>query len=212
MASDSALSFLKQSIKDFRTTGAVAPSSRFLARGIARQIPVNYSDDFKLVEVGAGTGAITAELARMMNGRGHLHCWEISPDFCAKLRTRIANDSSFASMRHRTTIHEGDVLKLPAQPQFNMIISGLPFNNFHPDEVKRFLDHFRAILLPGGILVWFEYVAIRKIQHPFVSKARREQLKGISAVTKEFIQAHQHRQEIIPINFPPARIRHLQIS
>jgi len=49
----------------------------------------------------------------------------------------------------------GDVRALPAEPTYDAIISGLPFNNFTSAEVRGFLEHFRAMLKPGGILsVW----------------------------------------------------------
>lgn len=212
MASDSPISFIKQSIKDFRTTGAVAPSSLFLARGIARNLPRDIEDGYRVLEVGPGTGSITGEIVKRMDGRGTLDLYEISPAFCAILRKRISEENVFRKMAPRTTVHEGDVRALPPQPTYNAIISGLPFNCFQPDEVAGFLEHFRALLKTNGILIWFEYVAIRKIQAPFVSKARREQLKGINAVTSKFINAHQHTQEIVPLNFPPARIRHLKFG
>lgn len=212
MGAGNPFQFLKESIRNFRTTGAIAPSSRFLARGIARQIPRDISDDFKILEVGAGTGAITIEIARRMNGRGQLACWELSSDFCQQLRTLVGKHEAFKTMQDRLEVCEGDVLTLPRSPQFNMIISGLPFNCFHPNEVREFLEHFRGMLQPNGTLIWFEYVAIRKLQQPFVGKARREQLKGISEVMRAFLQRHQHGQEIIPMNLPPARIRHLRFG
>lgn len=204
--------FLKETFRNFRTTGAVAPSSRFLARGIAKEIPETLDDDFKLLEVGSGTGSITIELARRMKGRGHLECWELSADFCKHLRKVIADEPAFAPMQGRIEVREGDILKLPREPRYNMVVSGLPFNCFRPEEVRNFLEHFRGILKPGGQLVWFEYVAIRKIQTPFVSSARRQQLRGISEVTGSFIKQHQHKQVIIPINLPPARIRHVRFG
>jgi len=212
MGSDNPISFIKQSIKDFRTTGAVAPSSMFLARGIARNLPRDMGSDYRVLEVGPGTGSVTGEIVKRMNGRGTLDLYEISPSFCAILRKKVSAEPVFRGMASRVTIHEGDVRALPALPSFDAIVSGLPFNCFQPDEVQGFLEHFRALLKPKGILIWFEYVAIRKIQAPFVSKARREQLKGISTVTSNFIKAHEHSQQIVPLNLPPARIRHLKFG
>lgn len=212
MGSDNPITFIKQSIKNFRTTGAVAPSSQFLARGIAKNLPHEIADDYHVLEVGPGTGSITGEIAKRMDGRGYLDLYEISPAFCELLRQKIHHEPVFRCMQNRIQVHEGDVRTLPAGPRFNAIVSGLPFSCFQPDEVQGFLEHFRALLKPNGALIWFEYVAIREIQSPFVGKARREQLKGIAAVTSKFIQAHQHAQQIIPLNLPPARIRHLRFG
>jgi len=212
MATDSPITFIKQSFKDFRTTGAIAPSSLFLARAIAKTLPEQISDDFKVVEVGPGTGSVTGELVKRMNGRGHLDLWEISPEFCKVLRSRISREPVLAGMKNRINVYEGDIRSHNPGQYYDAVVSGLPFNCFQPEEVRGFIEHFRALLKPQGTLTWFEYVAIRKIQSPFVSKARRAQLKGINDVTSSFIRDHQFKQEIIPINFPPARVRQLKFG
>ncbi|MCY3018848.1 MAG: methyltransferase domain-containing protein [Planctomycetota bacterium] len=212
MGNDSPITFIKQSIKDFRNTGSLAPSSQFLARAMARSLPEHIPDDYRVLEVGPGTGSITSEIVKRMNGRGHLDLFEISPTFCKVLRRRLADEPEFRRMRSRVVVHQGDVRSLPPHPRFNAIISGLPFSNFRPEEVQGFLEHFRALLKPKGALIWFEYVALRRIQSVFVSKTRREQLRGVAAVTRRFVRSHPHRQEIIAINFPPARVLHLRFG
>jgi len=212
MGHDSPITFIRQSLKDFRTIGSLTPSSSFLARGIARNLPEHIGDDYRVLEVGPGTGSLTRAIVRRMNGHGHLDLWELSPAFCTVLRKRLAEDPLFRRMQSRVLVHEGDVRSLPPEPRYNAIISGLPFNNFRPEEVQGFLEHFRALLKPKGALVWFEYVAIRQLKAVFVDKARREQLQGIRDVTRRFCRGHQYRQEIIAINFPPARIRHLRFG
>lgn len=212
MAGANPITFIRQSIKDFRTTGALAPSGLFLARAISKFVPTNVTEQFQLLEIGAGTGSVTTELARRMKGRGQLHLYEISPSFCNVLRERVAAEPPFAHMRERIHIHEGDVRDLHDYQRFDGIVSGLPFNNFEPDEVQGFLEHFQKLIKPGGFLVWFEYVAIRELQTPFVSKINRARLKGIAKVTGQFVREHQVDQRIIPINLPPARVRCLRFG
>ena len=212
MGSDNPITFIKQSIRDFKNTGALAPSGAFLARAIAKCLPEQTDNDYRILEVGPGTGAVTGEIVKKMDGDGHLDLWEISPAFCTHLRKRIAQEKAFVRMNSRIDVHEGDVRDLEAKPRYDAIIAGLPFTNFEPPEVQGFLEHFQALLKPNGALIWFEYVAIRKIQSPFVSKARREKLKRVGDVTARFIRAHQFKQQIIPINIPPARIRLLRFG
>lgn len=205
------IAFFKQTLKSFRTTGAIAPSSPFLGRAIVKLLPKkgHFPKHFRVLEVGPGTGPFTAALAKRMNGQGQLDLWEINPDFVAHLRRRIDSDAAFASMRHNIHLHQGDIRDLPAQPTFDAIVSGLPFNNFSAEEVRGFLEHFRSLLKLGGTLSYFEYVAIRRLQAPFVGKERRTRLKGISDVVETFSRAHQVKSIIVPINIPPARVRHL---
>ncbi|MCW8132682.1 MAG: class I SAM-dependent methyltransferase, partial [Planctomycetota bacterium] len=133
----------------------------------------------------------------------------INPSFVQHLQRRIESQECFAPMRERIKIEQGDIRLRNAGPHYDAILSGLPFNNFSPDEVIGFLEHFRALLKPGGTLSYFEYVAIRKLQAPFVSKERRVRLRAISKVVEEFAREHQLKSDIVPINFPPARVRHL---
>lgn len=208
---DSPLAFLRQSIRDFRTTGSVAPSSTFLARAIAKGLPQNVGDNYHVLEVGPGTGSLTTAVVRRMQG-GYLDLWEISPDFCKLLRERIATEKVFQHMRERMKVHQGDVLKLKSFASYDAIVCGLPFNNFEAEEVRSFFEHFRALLKPKGSLIWYEYVALSRIRLPFVNNKRRDRLRDIREVTGSFIRAHQVRQQIIPINLPPARVRQLQFG
>jgi phospholipid N-methyltransferase len=209
---DNPLAFLKQSFKNFRTTGALAPSGIFLARALAKSLPAKLPVDYKVLEVGPGTGSVTDEIIRRMNGTGTLELWEISPEFCDVLRKRLTKDERWTRMASRVSVHQGDVRTLKIQGHYDAIVSGLPFNNFEPHEVQGFLEHFRALLKPQGLLAWFEYVAIRKLQSPFVSKERRQRLAGVRDVTRSFARAHQFKQAIVPINFPPARVRYLKFG
>src|SRR5579863_4677596 len=70
------VTFIKQSFKAFHTTGAIAPSSPFAAKAMVRSLPrraEDIPDDFKVLEVGAGTGPFSAVIAKRMKGRGHFH-------------------------------------------------------------------------------------------------------------------------------------------
>ena len=207
------LTFIRQTFKTFKTTGAVAPSSAFLARAVVKGLPSSEKipGDFSVLEVGCGTGSITAAIARRMNGHGRLTVYEINPSFVTHLKKRLDSEPCFAPMRGRIALVEGDIRELQAPPRFDAIISGLPFNNFHPEEVQGFLDHFCSLLAPDGTLSFFEYAAIRKIQIPFVGKEKRHRLRAIARVVEGFAERHQVAQEIVLRNLPPARARHFRL-
>lgn len=206
------VAFLRQTFSTFNTTGAVAPSSSYLARAMVKHLPddKDIPADFKVLEVGPGTGAFTAAIARKMNGCGSLQVYEINSSFVAHLKARVESEPDFQSMRGRMQITEGNILELRPESKFDAIISGLPFNNFTPPDVRGFLDHFKTLIKPGGTLTFFEYVAVRELQMPFVSAARRERLRGIAKVVNEFANAHQFDQKKVILNVPPARARHLR--
>lgn len=200
--------FLRETFSSFHTTGAVAPSSSALAKAMVGSIPESAADNFKTLEVGAGTGSFTAAIAERMNGHGEIHAWEINPAFAAHLKTRIAGDPRFSSMRGKVTVHLGDILDLKNYGHYDAMISGLPFNNFTPAEVRAFIEHFRKLLRPEGTLSFFEYAGIRRLQQPFVRRARRERLQGIADVVQEFAKDCQFKAQLVWWNIPPARARH----
>jgi len=208
------IAFFKQTLQAFKTTGAVAPSSSFLAQAMVAQLPLAEAipDDFRVLEVGPGTGAFTKALAQRLHRHGRLDLYEINPAFVRHLRQRLESEQVFIRMQGRIQLHEGDVMQLPARAQYDAMVSGLPFNNFMPGEVRHFLEHFRTLLRDGGTLSYFEYSAIRKLQAPFVSRARRMRLEGIEHVVTEFARSGQAHDQLVLINLPPARVRHLRLG
>src|SRR5437868_1477840 len=129
----SPLTFIRQTFRDFRSTGAIAPSTRFLGRKMALSIPRPVPDEFRVLEVGPGTGPVTREIVRRMNGSGRLELWEISAHFCDFLRGLTTREPSFQKMNGRITVNEGDVRKHQETHAYDAIISGLPFNCFSPE-------------------------------------------------------------------------------
>jgi phosphatidylethanolamine/phosphatidyl-N-methylethanolamine N-methyltransferase len=206
------VTFLRQTFSTFHTTGAVAPSSSALAKAMVKCIPDQVADDFKVLEVGAGTGSFTAAIASRLNGRGEVHAWEINSSFAKHLEERIATETKFHPQRGKISVRLGNILDLKKRAEYNAIISGLPFNNFTPEEVRVFLEHFRALLKPGGTLAFFEYAGIRKLQQPFVGKKRRTRLQGIASVVDEFARESQYEAKLVWWNLPPARARHLRFK
>lgn len=206
--------FFRQTLGDFRTTGAVAPSSPFLARAMVRGLPQGQAvgDDFRVLEAGPGTGSFTEAIIARLGGRGQLDLYEVSAPFAEHLRRRIESDPLFAPMRGRIRLECADVRAAPARPPYDAVISGLPFNNFTGAEVAEVLGHFRRVLKPGGTLSFFEYLAIRRLQAPFVGAQRRRRLREVARVVHEFARLHQFAQDIALVNIPPARVRHMRLA
>ena len=208
------LTFLKQTFRAFRTTGAVAPSSPFLARAMVRDLPPKGKAPAvcRVLEVGAGTGAFTKAIVRRLDGHGRLDLWEINPHFCAHLRRLMQSHAHFKRMGARIELREGDIRALPAEPVYDCILSGLPLNNFTPAEVRGFMLHFKHLLKPGGTLTYFEYLAIRRLQTPFVGHENRKRLNGVAQVVRDLVLRHQVREEFVALNVPPAVVRSLRFS
>jgi phosphatidylethanolamine/phosphatidyl-N-methylethanolamine N-methyltransferase len=79
------LAFALGCLRDPRRMGAIAPASRALARAIVSE--VRRTEPGVLIEVGAGTGAITRELAASVAAPDRFVVIERDPDFARLLRT-----------------------------------------------------------------------------------------------------------------------------
>src|SRR5436190_17067909 len=100
--------FLKQFWKQYRTTGAIWPSGRSLSRALARFVREG-NGPRRILEVGPGTGAVTAEIIRGMKPDDRLELVELNDDFVAHLRTRFADEPAFQSAAARSEIHHAPV-------------------------------------------------------------------------------------------------------
>lgn len=128
--------------------GSICPSSRFLANKMAALLPLKIDT---LVEVGAGTGAITRKLDK--TDHQQLVIFERESHFCAYLQQQyplaeIVNDS----------IEQLNQYQQDQQwPPINAIASSLPLLNFNKSLRMQILTQLLAIMPVGGTLVQFTY-------------------------------------------------------
>jgi len=79
----------------FRKIGAFAPSSTFLAAAMTKYVE-EYAGAKRILEVGAGTGAITKSLIKRMSKDQHADIVEIYPKLSSLLSWRFGNYSSLS--------------------------------------------------------------------------------------------------------------------
>lgn len=78
--------YLKRVFSNPLKLGSVVPTSSITAKFIAQHIP---KDDKYILELGAGTGALTAGMLKAGIPLDKLICVEIDPAFCAFLETKF---------------------------------------------------------------------------------------------------------------------------
>lgn len=125
-----------------RRTGAVAPSSRHLARALATT--AFRGEPRTVVEIGAGSGAVTRELARLAAQRG---ATLVAVEVEGALARRIPGGSAV----------QADARLLPVR-RADVVVSGIPFASLRREEGHAILREAARV---APRIVLFQYTTRR---------------------------------------------------
>jgi phosphatidylethanolamine/phosphatidyl-N-methylethanolamine N-methyltransferase len=202
--------FLREFFRNFHTTGAVLPSGRWLAAALARYVGKDGGPK-RVLEVGPGTGAVTQEIVAALGREDRLDLVELNPSFVDQLRERFRSDPRFQPVAERARVLHCAVEELPGEASYDLIISGLPLNNFAAAQVSQILSVLTGVLKPGGTLSFFEYIAIRQFRAMVSGRQERERLRGIGAALDGVLRGNEIRRDWIWPNVPPAWVHHVRL-
>jgi phospholipid N-methyltransferase len=202
--------FWRQFRQEFHTTGAVLPSGRFLARALARYVG-QQSAGQRILEVGPGTGAVTSQIVPRLGPEDRLDLVELNAEFVTRLNERFTSEGAFRKAAPRARVLHCPVEDLPPDARYDLVISGLPLNNFAVADVERILGVITRILRPGGTLSFFEYIAIRPARSLVSGSAERARLRGIGQAIGRLLGPYEIRRDWIWPNVPPAWVHHVRL-
>jgi phospholipid N-methyltransferase len=148
----SGATFLREFLKDPVMLGAVAPSGPELARTVVEAADLRPGQ--LVVELGAGTGPMTAEILRQ-RPEGPFVALEPNPQLAAALRARFPQvrvEERFA--------HELPAILAVMDPErrADRVVSSLPWAIWSPERQEEALGAVLAILAPAGRMVTFAYL------------------------------------------------------
>lgn len=209
--------FFQEYLRNFHHTGAVSPSSRYLASALARQIAGENGEGpargpRRVLEVGPGTGAVTGRIVANLGPEDRFDLIEWNARFVDCLRRRFETEPGWKAVADRVRVIHGPVQDLPREGAYQAIVSGLPLNNFAVADVEQILDAFRGLLAPGGTLSFFEYVAVRPARALVSGRVERQRLKGIGKALDAILSQHEFRRDCVWPNLPPAWVHHVRLS
>lgn len=196
------LTFLGQAVRNFHHVGSVWPSSPCLAKALVR--PLRSSPQpRRILEVGAGTGAITRVILAAMGPKDVLDIVEINPVFCESLE-RLAEARRSELPEATIRVHAHPIEEAPLEGPYDFVICGLPFNNFPPALMRSIFRRMLSLLAENGTLTYFEYAGVRIMRSGITGAETRRRLRRISAVGKLLRRRLSGRRELVLGNFPPA--------
>src|SRR3954468_6558666 len=151
----------------------------------------------RILEVGPGTGAVTVQIIGDMRPDDRLVLVERNGEFVEHLKRRFVELSAGDSADGRVSLVHASVEELPEDEPYDVIISGLPLNNFDVALVESILEKLRRLVAPGGTVSFFEYVAVRTAKAMVSPREDRQRLRGIGRVLREFLSGAEIRRDLV---------------
>ncbi|MFE2721207.1 class I SAM-dependent methyltransferase [Kitasatospora sp. NPDC059327] len=214
------LLFLAEALRTFHTTGAPAPSGPGLVNALV--VPVTSRPDraLSVLEVGAGTGVVTRRLARVLRPGDRLHVVEANPRFAERLRQdpELARRGPGIGLRLSPCRVEELPEGRPPAPdgggpegeRYDVIVSGLPFTNFTPAQVRYLLDLHLRLLVPGGELTWFGYLGTTTARTLVAGPGRGARHRAVIRQLRSFEATYGLGSRTVWRNLPPPRVHLLR--
>jgi phospholipid N-methyltransferase len=176
------LDFLRETFRNLRETGSVAPSSRFLCKAIADKIEPARAK--VVVELGPGDGVVTRYILRRLQPDARLLIFEINPVFVEKISQGF--DDPRMTLIHDSAEHMGRYFQELGVESVDYFISGIPFIMLPDALAESITGECLRWLRPGGLFVQFHYAPLML---PFYRR-----IFGNTDV------------DIVPLNLPPALV------
>jgi phospholipid N-methyltransferase len=135
---------------------------------------------------------------------------EINEEFASLMRQRFESEPGYRSVADRANVHVCPLQKFVPEGRYDVIISGLPFNNFPATLVEELIDLCLELLNPGGTLSFFEYMYIRPIRRMVSRDHEKTRLGEIEGILRKRFAAHRFSTDWVFVNVPPAWVQHLR--
>jgi phosphatidylethanolamine/phosphatidyl-N-methylethanolamine N-methyltransferase len=178
---DDEVRFIRSWMEKPLATGAVMPSGKPLARAMAKCVDPAVAGP--VIELGPGTGAVTAALVEQGIEPSRMVLVEFNPTFCRLLRTRYPEATVVQGDAYGIKRLLASLLRQPAAA----VVSGLPLFTKPLKFRLRLLTDAFTLLSPGAPFVQFTYAVVPPIP-------------------RSYSGARAHGSERIWLNVPPARV------
>ncbi|WP_163101163.1 class I SAM-dependent methyltransferase [Peribacillus alkalitolerans] len=151
----SSLFFINLFLTKPKQTGAILPSSKYLANRMVEHIDFKHSDC--IVEYGPGTGIFTDLLLGYRHPLTTLVIIENDEDFYLFLKQKYKNEENLFIIHGLAEDASYHLERLGIQ-SVNYVISGLPFANLPPNKSEEIMASTLSILEEtSGTFITFQY-------------------------------------------------------
>jgi phosphatidylethanolamine/phosphatidyl-N-methylethanolamine N-methyltransferase len=198
-ASD-AFSFFQCFLKYPTAIGSFIPSSHALASTIAACVDRDARPK-RILEIGGGTGTFTQAILERLTPSDTFDVVDINPRCCGILQRKFCGVEQLKV--HHLSIMDWN----PAAP-YDVIVHGLPLNNFRPAFARAILEKLHSLLCPWGKVAYFEYAVLPRLRafgRRVLNYRKYKQFLKTLEMKERFRRTFAHsREEIVWANIPPA--------
>jgi phosphatidylethanolamine/phosphatidyl-N-methylethanolamine N-methyltransferase len=210
------LTFFQQFRQRFKTTGAITPSSRFLASAMTgpmkKMLARSDESPKRILEIGPGTGAVTRSIVKLLRPEDRFDLVELNETFAGLLKERFHTHPHYKKVSGQSEVHMLPLQEFAVDAPYDFIVSGLPLNNFSCEMVQEIFECYFRLLAPGGTLSYFEYMYVRSIRKHIGPAEEKQRMRSLDEIICPYLEQHRIRQSWVLINLPPAWVQHLQAA
>ncbi|MGG7059514.1 class I SAM-dependent methyltransferase [Clostridium tertium] len=151
--------FITEYIKDPSRTGAVSPSSKYVADKMLKDI--KFSNSKVIVEYGPGTGVFTEKILARVSNDTKVILIEINKHFYNVLK-RLYGHKNNVIILNDSVENVDNILEKYSIKEIDYIISGLPFASLPKETSDRILSKTKKILKNKGEFITFQYTLLKR--------------------------------------------------
>jgi len=181
-----------EALANFQTVGAVAPSSRYLARAMLRPLPLGNTR--VVVELGSGTGVMTQALLNLIPPDATLFAFEINPRFVEYLKASVSDSRLVLINASGETV--GTELRRRGYKRADAVVSSLALGLMSDRQRHTVLNAVGSLLDQRGVFTQYQYF------HGLQLRNRKLRKFDVARLLHRYFSLVQRK--IIWRNLPPA--------
>lgn len=145
--------FINEFIKKENQIGAIAPSSKFLAKKMMKEI--DFSKNLNIIELGPGNGVFTEKLLTKMSADSRLLAIELNQNFASLIDSKINDKRFIISCESATNISK--IRLKESFPKADIILSSIPLAIL-PIKIRiQIINEIKKSMSDNGVFIQYQY-------------------------------------------------------
>lgn len=205
------IDIIKAMIQEPQKVSAFAASSPWTVDELTRFITPSTRQ--RILELGFGPGNVTRQILSTKNAKSRFDGLEILPEFFDTTKSDLISENLLdsESFLHLTSADSWEPSDYKNKPQYDLVISTIPFIRLPNDVVEGIIKNTAKHLKPGGTFSFITYCFSRSLGHCKISSDDRleylEKLELFDSLLNEYFE-EEHKEELVLRNLPPTYVYH----